>query len=333
MQDPNFVSSCLSILRYKLRQVRLYLRLFPWGSADGAVALAGLVAAPLAVFWGPINRLINDHILIATVSYLVVVGVILFKFSSLERIMDLSAIDKQQAEKTLQLIHSGLRNKEMYRTLRVIYEPFAIATNQALGLSGNAGFRLADDHAAVFCEFSDAQTLADICGNDGTTSVDATKFAIDAGARQDLISKVRSVDGTPNQDIESGNNYCLQSVNVDRGRLSISIQRATYGQILRTSDCLIEEIGLFYGLAEGLKFKSEHVLWLLPWRRRVMAVDEKWRLFAQPRSRAAGLGMAALTAYQSQNRKFEALLGFRSNAVATYTNKWHVVPGWCPAFS
>ena len=316
-----------------MRLTGIYLQVFPWKSGSDVLKVLAAVFAPLAIMlilpdWGA--SLIHSYGVHLALGYLMLMMGLLQWQVSLAAILRFSSANKADADGILARIQNGLGRPELYSFLRAVYGPCVASANQALKAREGCGFQLAEHHAAVYWEFSDSPSLSQICVEDASHIVDSTQFAINADARQKFVSTVRRKDKAPDQDIESGNNYCLRSVQVGGGHLGLELHQATYGQIMRTSDCMIEEIGLFFDIAGDLRFRSNHRLLHLPWRRRLLRTEQLWRTFVEPQRRAAGLGIAALTVLRTADRKYDAFLGFRSNAVATYTQKWHVAPaGMC----
>jgi hypothetical protein len=245
--------------------------------------------------------------------------------------MSLASTNSPYAEGLLRTIHEGLKKPGLYETLRRIYVPVVDAANMSLGLNTEHGFQMDERLAAVYIPIAD-QTLDRFCCNDASVDIEnCTAFAIDADQRQRFIRQVRRTGQNASYpDIESGRNYCLSRILASDGKIRLELGYVNYGRIMRTSDCLIEEIGLFFGLLGDLKVAHRAVLWMLPWRKRVTR-KEGAKLFASPSARAAGLGVAAATCYRSaDSHKYEFVVGLRSNAVATYTDAYHVAPaGMC----
>jgi hypothetical protein len=132
---------------------------------------------------------------------------------------------------------------------------------------------------------------------------------------------------------EEGQNVILDRLGAD-GRLRAEVARASYGQIVRTSDALINEFSLFgylldrsavRGRPAALRLSGRRALSVLPWRRAVHSWDDGTDLLLAPRGRASGLGVA-LVLQERRSGEATALLARRSPKVGTYPDVLHVIP-------
>ncbi|MFE5506544.1 hypothetical protein ACFQ73_28555 [Amycolatopsis japonica] len=132
---------------------------------------------------------------------------------------------------------------------------------------------------------------------------------------------------------EAGTNIVLARITAAPD-LAISVNTATYGQIVRTCDALVNEFALFASLASRsalrkkprpLLFNGGDLLKVLPWRRQVHAWDDEDILLVAPRSRASGLGVS-LALVDEQDGRPSAFVARRSSNVGTYPDVLHVVP-------
>jgi len=128
--------------------------------------------------------------------------------------------------------------------------------------------------------------------------------------------------------------------NIVLGRISaapavaMTVNIATYGQIVRTSDSLVNEFAAFADLASRsawrrrprpLRFRGDDVLKVLPWRRQVHAWDDLAALLVAPRGRACGLGVS-LALVDDRSAGASVFVARRSSSVGTYPDVLHVVP-------
>lgn len=132
---------------------------------------------------------------------------------------------------------------------------------------------------------------------------------------------------------EAGANIVLAKISA-APELAVSVNTASYGQIMRTCDSLVNEFAAFADLASRsafrkkprpLKFDGEDLLKVLPWRRQVHAWDDQDALFVAPRRRASGLGVS-LALVDVQNDRASVFVARRSSSVGTYPGVLHVVP-------
>ena len=155
-----------------------------------------------------------------------------------------------------------------------------------------------------------------------------------AGDRQSFMATLRSAPDNQNSfGDEEGRNLILDEVR-SGSDLELVVAEATYGQIVRTSDSLINEFNLFSYISSRTAWRSRErqlsispsdVLSCLPWRKEIHALDPGTQLFLTPRGRAAGLGVSVVITYEQAGKKL-ALIGRRSLRVGTYPDVYHVLP-------
>jgi hypothetical protein len=132
---------------------------------------------------------------------------------------------------------------------------------------------------------------------------------------------------------EAGENVVLAAISADPD-LTMTVNTASYGQIMRTSDSLVTEFAAFADLAHRSAFRKKprplmfadgDLLKVLPWRRRVHSWDDRTTLLVAPRGRASGLGVS-LALVEEREGKATAFVARRSSSVGTYPEVLHVVP-------
>ncbi len=299
--------------------------------------------------------------------------------SNLSRIMDLAATSEEGATRIRRDMALGMQNDLVYEQLIELYSPIVDEVNRELVRQGTqrqlmlvemeAGGRL-ERYAAVGMAASCTDSLEELFGpvesaNDAWRPV---RFRNLADSRQRLMRKWRSIgDANRTMEDERGDNYCMTELVVLPDRpLYMHLGVATYGQIVRSSDALINELALYAYLtgAHGrrwrispfrrgaLRMSPARMLRRLPWRNRThrecrarpldirlgrifhrlapMRADD---LFMRPHDRAAGVGIAVVTLDKRQGAPETAYLGMRSSQVGTYPATNHVVPaGMCNTY-
>ena len=155
-----------------------------------------------------------------------------------------------------------------------------------------------------------------------------------AGERQMYMASLRrNANASSLFDDESGENIVVDHISVG-DEISVRVSTATYGQIVRTSDALINEFALFAYLRSHtalrrrpntLEIPTTALLRVLPWRRAVHSWDRGTALLLSPRGRAAGLGATMVLSVREGGKQM-VLLGKRSARVGTYPDVWHVLP-------
>jgi hypothetical protein len=132
---------------------------------------------------------------------------------------------------------------------------------------------------------------------------------------------------------EAGDNVVLAAISADSD-VTMTVNTASYGQIMRTSDSLVTEFAAFADLAHRSAFRGKprplmfadgDLLKVLPWRRKVHSWDDRSTLLVAPRGRASGLGVS-LALVEERAGKAAAFVARRSSSVGTYPEVLHVVP-------
>jgi hypothetical protein len=139
-------------------------------------------------------------------------------------------------------------------------------------------------------------------------------------------------------DEDRGMNYVIDNISAStvdgKPRLHVSIGRATYGQIMRSCDVLIEEAFLAAGICSGsnatgrerrrIRFRGRAILRTMPARRSLFN-EPPDELFVNPGRRAVGIGLAGVVV-SSDAGENTMIYKRRSFRVGTYPNMFHVVP-------
>jgi hypothetical protein len=132
---------------------------------------------------------------------------------------------------------------------------------------------------------------------------------------------------------EAGSNIVLAKISA-APELTMSVNTATYGQIVRTCDSLVNEFAVFAHHASRsafrrkprpLLFRGDDLLKVLPWRRAVHSWDDEDTLLVAPRRRASGVGVS-LALVDARNGRGCVFVARRSSNVGTYPDMLHVVP-------
>jgi ADP-ribose pyrophosphatase YjhB (NUDIX family) len=285
---------------------------------------------------------------IATIRYL----------GNLARIMDVAAWSEEGAQRLRRDMEIGMSNVAAYDQLIALYEPILAKVNDRLAQldpprkfervtmkDSQGGSR---GYAAIALSARSEESLSDLLGPIGQSEYTSLRMLADS--RQRLMRTWRRIDQSQNElEDELGDNYCLRGLQFEPdGSLQLDVAVATYGEIMRSSDALINEFALFAYLCGPigrrrrpsvhrravLEMSSRSVLRCLPWRRRVHREHRHCEhdLFLAPRSRAAGLGIAAVT-MEDKDQEVHAYLGIRSGKVGTYPATNHVIPaGMCNTY-
>lgn len=170
-----------------------------------------------------------------------------------------------------------------------------------------------------------------VAPRDAEWSARVSRFA---GERQAFMATMRrSVSLSNRFGDEAGLNIVLEELSTTPD-LTMTVNTATYGQIMRTSDSLVNEFAAFADLAarsafrkkpRPLAFGGEDLLRVLPWRRQVHHWDDRAALILAPRGRASGLGVS-LALVDERDGRAAAYVARRSSVVGTYPDVLHVVP-------
>ena len=186
-------------------------------------------------------------------------------------------------------------------------------------------------YAAATLRTRGLASLTTVLGNLRTDNETVKRSEKLADSRQKLVNRWKAINRGSRDEIgsEEGDNYCLTEIRIEDGRLLLDLGVATYGQISRTCESLVNEFALFAHIVSGDglvgRMHSSTMLRCLPWRR--MAHDVAGtaeQLFLRPRGRAAGVGVTLATF--SGRGQGHVYLGERSNVVGTYPNVLHLIP-------
>jgi hypothetical protein len=269
------------------------------------------------------------------------------------RIMEQASFSPEATEFLLNEMELGIRNPQIYRLLRQIYEPHLDALNQSLKLEPDAKFRFLDIKTAepfsflgVSCEdsrhyaaiysplshggFRELAIVAEpYIDRGGKLSPRVMKYA---NGRQSLVRRIRSMKSGQNfhdVNVEGGPNFVVQEIRKRKNALQLVLATAQYGHIMRTCDCLVEEVTLLGRVLGDRQISTREALWFMPIRRMILKF-EGLKALLSPTIRRAGLGISALTALVNKDGDYEVIIGRRSRRVSTYMNAWHVIPaGMC----
>jgi len=131
---------------------------------------------------------------------------------------------------------------------------------------------------------------------------------------------------------EEGLNYVVRGLSVGAGKVTVNVDRAGYGQIMRSCDFLIEEALIAAGLCAtdhtgrpALQPKGPWIMRMLPARRAVMKLGPS-ELLLRPRHRAVGMSLAAVVVTKKPDGTTTMFYKKRSHEVSTYVGMYHAVP-------
>ena len=232
----------------------------------------------------------------------------------------------------------GMHSDRAFDALESLYEPLV---GQLRGTSGFHNLRWpcdAQGRRALVLTLpqQDRQALGSIVTEASAPRSDEWTERVSrfAGERQMLMAALRrsAYLANPFGD-EQGQNLVLDRMRSGAG-IGMEVTTASYGQIVRTSDALINEFALFGYLIDrsairqrpsALRFDGRRALSVLPWRRAVHAWDPGTDLVLAPRGRASGLGVAIVLRERAGD-SVTAVLARRSSNVGTYPDALHVIP-------
>jgi len=268
----------------------------------------------------------------------------------LPRMMDIAASSSDGAAKIRENMAEGMKNAHAYEQLRKLYEePLKAANDQLKSKGSQEGFEFVQmsnpphgshHYAAIVLPLTKPTTLENLLeAIKANTPKRYQQFSQTAEARQELYEKWQQARHSAHgpSDYESGDNYHLLEtrINNESGspRIVLDVGIATYGQIVRTCDALINEFALFAYITRStrLRMRSRSFLHCLPWRRKTHEQERHLEdIFLHSCGRAAGLGIAVATIIVNEARDYMVALGMRSAAVGTYPDCLHVIPaGMC----
>jgi hypothetical protein len=337
----------VTYLRYRVRLTLLYASFV---SRPTTLELSGLVLgfvgawALIAAVPGYLVRSGPPSVIALGLTVLGVV-VHLTRKATISAIFELSAQSDRSVQRLRQIMAVGMRNESAYDILWQLYAPLVVEANEQMGSRPFRAVTNADTGKpalVVVLPATPADEFDQLLGLEvETPSVRQAgeRWAAFAESRQQFMSALRRVDGFNNpMGDEAGDNVVLHSISQDEsGSLRMLTGMATYGQIVRTSDSLINEFAVFsyiVGRSDALRgardWSARFTLKAMPWRRAV----HSWAggaapLLLRPTSRAAGIGVAVTMIPESRS---EAYVARRSGKVGTYPDAVHVIPaGMCNA--
>jgi hypothetical protein len=341
---PGVVASRFSLPRYRMR-------LFVARLSIGRPRTLELVNLALAVIgaWSVIYQVVRlilpdrttglGFALAGTAAGIVVAALTWLRIT--RRPQDLfrsAAASEDRAETLRRLMVEGMTHDIAYANLARLYAPIAQRAKQLLP---TMQVSLPTDAAGNPCLVvaiapPGPQRLESIIADiEEARSADwAARVSRFAAERQAYMATLRrSVSLSNKFGDEAGANIVLTKIQAEPD-LAMSVNTATYGQIMRTSDSLVNEFALFASHAhrsafkrkpKPLAFREKDLLKVLPWRRQVHSWESADDLLIAPRHRAAGVGVS-LSLIDGQDKRTSVFVARRSSNVGTYPDVMHVVP-------
>ena len=348
-RQPTLTERIISLWHYAKYRVKVTYVYVSFSKRPSALESIGLLLSFLGS-WAVISAL-PDHIvragpalLVALMATLLGWAIYIFQKATITNLFALAARNPSSMERLRTMMTQGMRNDYANLLLWRLYEPLIAQANSTLG-----GRQL----QAVINAQTDQAALAVVLPAECTDKLDslivlqpespearhlASKWATTAASRQQFMASLRRADGFENPlGDEAGDNLVLKSLSFGSdGSLKLTTGIATYGEIVRTSDSLINEFAVFSFIVGSPKAGSRgqpvwcenDILRALPWRRAVhMWAQDPVRLFLEPSSRAAGVGVAVTMLPEGERQAYVAR---RSARVGTYPDAVHVIPaGMC----
>jgi hypothetical protein len=336
--------SGLMMLRYRARLLRLRLRLIQVSRFDLFNLLLALVGAWTVV--AAISQFLPLDSKPAITGFWVGAIICLFGLYWLmyarrpQDIFRLAAKSDVQSQQLRSWMTTGMQNDAAYAVLEELYEPLFRDLIARPEFAGTQWPEDARGRRALVLTLptEDNVTLDEILDDRVAVREPAwrSRVAGFAGERQALMATLRRDANLANPfGDEGGENLVLERLS-GSPRIDLSAATATYGQIVRTSDALINEFALMGHLLERSAFRQRVVplrltgaqaLRVLPWRREVHSWDAGIDVLVAPKGRASGLGVSvALQLHSSDGKAVSAILARRSANVGTYPDALHVIP-------
>jgi len=391
---PDWAKTVIDLPRYRLRAVEYGVRIrlaqspprptraattllrFVGAAIATGAAILGLIKLPAGTL--PFSTGVTATLVLLAIGLTAIL--LLRNLGNLARIMDIAARSSEGAARLRRDMATGMRNDPAYDWLIELYRPIVDNINANLAAEGSARrMRIVeadgDDkgpsmaYAAVSIAAGEGDSLRSLLA-EPISDEEHHRFRRLGESRQRLMRKWREMDTTRRaMEDETGDNYCMQHLTLGTGpggdRIRIATGIATYGEIVRSCDALINEFALFAYLAgplgrrwhwspfqrDGLAMSAAATLRCLPWRHRAHRLNRarprdlrRHRfshpgklapasgLFLHPQDRAAGIGIAVVTLDRKQGDDW-AFLGIRSGQVGTYPETNHVAPaGMCNSY-
>ncbi|HKN55090.1 MAG TPA: hypothetical protein VJX66_21525, partial [Amycolatopsis sp.] len=247
-----------------------------------------------------------------------------------------AARTEDRAEELRRSMVDGMTHDFAYENLARLYAPIVVQAEQFLS---STQVNWPTDAAGNRCLVitiapPQAQRLDEVITDiEGPRGADwKLRVSEFASGRQAFMATMRRSTSLSNMfGDEAGANIVLARISATP-RLGMSVNTATYGQIVRTCDSLVNEFAVFASLASRsafrkkprpLLFDGKDLLKVLPWRRQVHAWDDQDALLVAPRRRASGLGVS-LALVDEQDGHASVFVARRSSNVGTYPDVLHV---------
>jgi hypothetical protein len=350
-QESSWRKDRQALLRYRLAAARYGLRIRLMRPYSDVLGIVGLLLAilGLALTLRIADLRIYGEVLGAAL--IVAVWPTIRYLGRISGIMRAAASTEDGTRRLFNDMREGMTNSHAYGQLRKIYKPLIDETNDSLrGWSWPCQFELAEipqkdtsrppgKYASVILPTSGLASLTGLLGNFRKDAPDMLRGERQAENRQRLMRRWRSLQRQKGMGDEEGGNYCLAEIRLEESepsRLVLDLGVATYGQIARTSESLVNEFAFFAFITKGSRsasvnryqsMRSSTMLRCLPWRRKThQSAGSATALFIQPYNRAAGVGVAVTTIVTSAEGHRQVYVGERSETVGTYPNVLHVIP-------
>lgn len=369
---PSPARSFYDSLRFRLRLMSYALsfvrRPTPYETAGLIVGLLGAASTLALIFKFVIDLPTIDSLAATFVLLLIALAAFLRRTVRIPAIMLMAARDPWRTGQLHRDMKEGLANDRAFDVLERIYLPRVTEVNELLRTkSGSRELKYVcnDNGECAFLavviparpgEELDHLLIPDWRLRPRGWAMRTAKFA---DARQQYVRSLHDAQraSRPWADDEAGDNLILSRIETDSltGGLRLEVSLGTYGQIVRTSDSLINEFAIFAHVArdradelsrlekwcarlrflrigDPIELSADAALRHLPWRRSVhQRAGSFANLLISPMERAAGLGVA-VALVRTDTERLHAYAARRSPTVGTYADVRHVVPaGMCNA--
>jgi hypothetical protein len=302
------------------------------------------VVGAWSILFAPFRRLLGSILRFPTSAITAVIVAVCLRLIWIrlarrpQKMFQLAAASEAKVDEFRRMLADGMRNGAAYDSLLRLYLPIVRDIQEAYG-EVSPGMPL---------DVSGRQCLVMTCLQGPERSVDDVLAGAAAGRgaewkrrtssfaqeRQTFMATSRRSFTHQNRfGDDHGDNAILDWLR-PAAALEMIVGAATYGQIVRTSDSLINEFALFgyisgrsalRGRPKPLEFGSGDLLKVLPWRRDVHSWDEGVDVLLTPRGRASGIGVSVALVDRTGPRP-TVTVGRRSSRVGTYPDVLHVIP-------
>jgi hypothetical protein len=257
------------------------------------------------------------------------------------RPQDLFRVAAQSEERAEQLrlsMREGMAQDFAYENLVRLYEPIVGQVRQSLPAAAVHWPTDANGRRCLVTTIAPStpqpldSVITDIEGSRGDDWTQrVSRFAPERQAFMATMRRSASLSNTFGD--EAGANIVLTRISAAT-KLTMSVNTASYGQIMRTGDSLVNEFAVFAFLASRsafrkkprpLMFNGDDLAKVLPWRRQVHAWDDQDALLIAPRRRASGVGVSLALA-DLRDGAAAVFVARRSSNVGTYPDVLHVLP-------